>query len=694
MRRLIAACLASLLIAGFIAPATGAAEVRAASSVPKVVVIVGPAGSATTRYRDEARKAAALARRYTPDVTEVYSPDATWPAVKAALQGASVVIYMGHGNGWPSKYRDSLYPPTQNGFGLNPQAGGGDATHQYFGESRIARSIQLAPDAVVLLNHLCYASGLSEPGVVEGTLDQAKQRVDNFAAGFIKAGAAAVIAEAYASPNHMLTAVLGGRRSIETAWRTAPTRNGNVFGFRSERSRGYVAQMDPEHGNSGFSRSIVLKEGLASSDVLRGARGSIRSTPIDVEALVPSLARAGITVKQPALNSTAAGAKVRYRFGYRVKERDALPGSIMASVRWDALDPVAADPSAEAAATPSPSPSPAPAPTPEPTPSPTPTATPSAATEVTVTSPSGTATPAPLSAPSTPDAHAASSGTPPATTSPGTSAEPAASASEAPASATPAPTPEPTPEATEAPVAPDLGLVTPEVVGAVVAPVKVKVTKGAMTFNVAAPTTPGRYRLTVTLHDKDGVAYDPATQALLPTLIVRVTGELDAEIVAPARAELPAGGSDTLALWIANLGRSRWGHGAIVDGPDPEGSAPAAAARVTGQWVALDASSEQIEAAAAATGAGVDLPAGLEPGAVVPADIAIYAPTAPGEYLLVLDIVTPDDGSIVATGLEPTVVRVTVTDPAPPTPTPAPTLAPTPAPTPTPEVVPGPKRAG
>ena len=57
-------------------------------------------------------------------MTEIYSPNATWPAVKAALQGASLVVYMGHGNGWPSPYRDALYPPTQDGFGLNPTAGG------------------------------------------------------------------------------------------------------------------------------------------------------------------------------------------------------------------------------------------------------------------------------------------------------------------------------------------------------------------------------------------------------------------------------------------------------------------------------------------------------------------------------------------------------------------------------------------
>ena len=61
------------------------------------------------------------------------------------------------------------------------------------GESRIAASINLAKNAVVLLHHLCYASGNSEPQLPEGTLDQAKQRVDNFAAGFIEAGACRIL---------------------------------------------------------------------------------------------------------------------------------------------------------------------------------------------------------------------------------------------------------------------------------------------------------------------------------------------------------------------------------------------------------------------------------------------------------------------------------------------------------------------
>ena len=106
-----------------------------AAAVPKVVFIVGPAGAATNGYRAQAR-AAAASRSALHARTWSSSTRRTRPGRPSSRrsQGASLVVYMGHGNGWPSKYRDALYPPTQNGFGLNPAAGGGDSTHQYFGE--------------------------------------------------------------------------------------------------------------------------------------------------------------------------------------------------------------------------------------------------------------------------------------------------------------------------------------------------------------------------------------------------------------------------------------------------------------------------------------------------------------------------------------------------------------------------------
>ena len=602
MRRLFAGVVTALLLVGLIAPSAAAAMPSVpylSATVPKVVVIVGPAGDATSRYRSQAREAAAIARTYTPDVTEIYSPNATWPAVRDALQGASLVIYMGHGNGWPSPYRNSLYPPLQNGFGLNPTANGDDYTHQYFGEARIRSQVHLAPDAVVLLNHLCYASGNSEPGIAEGTISMARQRVDNFAAGFISAGAAAVVAEAYDSPDYMVRAVLGGTRSIDSAWRHAPSGNGHVFAFQSRRSPGYVAEMDPQKTSSGFTRSIVLKAGLAPVDVSRGASGRTTEPtgPGAVGQQTPSLATTGLTIKTPRLLDRASAAtRIRYRFTFAIKDRSTFPTAIEASVRWDSLDP-----------------------------------------------------PGP--------------GTPP------DAAPPAAASVGAGAQTTPV-------------VPPDLGLVVPERLGDVVSPVKGQIGKATVTFGVSTPSTPGRYRLTVTLHDRDGVAYDPATQAMLQSLIVRVTAPVDAQIVAPTTVQLVAGADGHIDLWAANLGAKPWGR--LPYGYSANQIDPGAWATVVGRWLPLGADDALTQAAADATVAPAALPPALPPGKVVPASLSVVAPWAPGDYLVVLDIETPEDGSLIAAGVDPTIVRVKVVpaELAPATP-PIPGAASSPATSPT-----------
>lgn len=283
VRALAAAACLSAAVAG--ASPISAAEPTggpAPVAAPRVVLIVGPAGEATDRYRAEAARAARVAREYTPDVAEIFAPDATWPAVRDALQGADVVVYLGHGNGWPSRYRDHPYPATQNGLGLNAEGGAPDAQHRYYGEAAIEREIRLADGAVVLLHHLCYASGLSEPGLPEGSIDEARQRVDNFAAGFIRAGASAVVAEAYARPDAMLRAILGGEDSIEDAWRSAPSANGHVFGFESVRSSGYVAWMDPERADAGFSRSLVIRAGIPGVEA-EPPDARVEAEPPDVE---------------------------------------------------------------------------------------------------------------------------------------------------------------------------------------------------------------------------------------------------------------------------------------------------------------------------------------------------------------------------------------------------------------------------
>ena len=265
LRQTAAALVLTLLAAfGSLAP-SAVPSVAAAVSGPKVVLIVGATHSVTPSYRSDADAVYAEAIKYTPNVVKIYSPNATWAAVKSAVAGAQIVVYMGHGNGWPSPYTYDPLFATKDGFGLNATAGNGDYNNKYYGEPSIA-TLGLAPNAVVILSHLCYASGNSEPGNAEPTVSVAKQRADNYASAFLKAGARAVIAEGHAAPQYYIRALFTTHQTIDSMWRTAPSFHGHAFSFASARSPGYTVVMDPDNVSWGYFRSLTGKLDLWTDD--------------------------------------------------------------------------------------------------------------------------------------------------------------------------------------------------------------------------------------------------------------------------------------------------------------------------------------------------------------------------------------------------------------------------------------------
>ena len=257
-------------------------SVVAASGGAKVVIIVGATHGATSAYRSYADRAYAEAIKYTSNVVKVYSPNATWARVKAAVAGASVVIYMGHGNGWPSPYTYDPKYTTKDGFGLNATEGAGDYNNVYYGEPYVS-TLDLAPGAVVILNHLCYAAGNSEPGAAEPTVSVARQRVDNYAAGFLKAGAAAVIADGHTGPIGYLRDLFTTSQSIESLWANQSNANGNIVSFPSVRTPGATAFQDPQTPSSGFYRSLVVPSASATNDGI--ATGGVGDTSADPASL-------------------------------------------------------------------------------------------------------------------------------------------------------------------------------------------------------------------------------------------------------------------------------------------------------------------------------------------------------------------------------------------------------------------------
>lgn len=268
--------LALTAVLGSFASATPAAAAEP-SATTKVVIIVGATHGTTSRYRDYADAAYAEAIKHTSNVLKVYSPNATWSKVKSAAVGANVVIYFGHGNGWPSPYTYDPEYKTKNGFGLNAAAGGGDSNNKYYGEPYVS-TLDLAPGAVVLLHHLCYAAGNSEPGQSQPTKSVAKQRVDNYAAGFLKA-ASVVIADGHRGPVDYLRSLFTTDQTMADLWRNQPNANGNAFGFGSSRTPGQTALMDPNTPTSGFYRSFVGNTAATTANVREGTEPDPNPAP-------------------------------------------------------------------------------------------------------------------------------------------------------------------------------------------------------------------------------------------------------------------------------------------------------------------------------------------------------------------------------------------------------------------------------
>lgn len=166
----------------------GLAPPARASTPTKVAIIVGPVGDELTPvYISLAEAAATAAEMRGATVARAYSPDASAENVLAAVDGANIVVYLGHGVGTPNPYSDTPSPATTNGWGLNgPNAVGthadawSDGTLAYYGESWIAEHARPAPGWVMVYSNACYAPGASEGFDTAATEEVAAERVSDY----------------------------------------------------------------------------------------------------------------------------------------------------------------------------------------------------------------------------------------------------------------------------------------------------------------------------------------------------------------------------------------------------------------------------------------------------------------------------------------------------------------------------------
>ena len=274
------AAVAALLLQ--LLPLAGRVPVAAAETPPppKAVFIVGPTNGLTDDNLADAEKMAEQAEAAGMDVHRVFFPHATWENVLANIQGASLVVYMGHGYGWPSPYTSSITETRQDGMGLNAYDGSAKNEYKYYGATRIRDNVRLAPNAVVFLNHLCYASGNGEPGMSIPDQSLAAERVDNFASGWLAVGARAVFAYGWTQKLNYPQALMSTDASMDELFSTVPggAAAGTPKGFigwrdvtlPSQRTPGAMMHLDP-HKSYGYYRSVTGDLGMTAADFRSGA---------------------------------------------------------------------------------------------------------------------------------------------------------------------------------------------------------------------------------------------------------------------------------------------------------------------------------------------------------------------------------------------------------------------------------------
>jgi flagellar hook assembly protein FlgD len=264
--RIAAVLLLAVLVAAGASLATAPRAVRAAADGRKAVIIVGPASSSTYEYLSEGERIAREAEAQGMDVRRVFTPNASWRNVKQNIQGAHLIVYLGHGNGWPSPYAP-FRPESKDGFGLNPCEGscGTSSPTKYYGEKFIREQLRFGENAVVVLHRACYTTGNAE-GWMAPNFDRslAVERVSNFASGFLDAGAAVVFAYGWKQKVD-LPAMLGETsRTMDEIFQVRGTDHDRYDGWigtddyyaESVRNPGARIHLDP-HPRHGHLRAVT-----------------------------------------------------------------------------------------------------------------------------------------------------------------------------------------------------------------------------------------------------------------------------------------------------------------------------------------------------------------------------------------------------------------------------------------------------
>jgi hypothetical protein len=208
----------------------GAAPEPVAAAAPKVAILVGPTAITDSHYHKWAKELKATAEAAGATVDLRYCP--TPNQAKNATSGANVIVYFGHGNGFPNPYSGTEHTAWVNGWGLRDPAKSWNKTSctdsvlRYYGEDYLTGKISgygwtgggitPADGFVMVYSNACYAPGAGEsrPAPSESV---ALQRVSNYSTPILELGGTYFATD------------LGSDRLVDLILRNRSTAFGTIF---------------------------------------------------------------------------------------------------------------------------------------------------------------------------------------------------------------------------------------------------------------------------------------------------------------------------------------------------------------------------------------------------------------------------------------------------------------------------------
>jgi hypothetical protein len=191
----------------------------------------GLEGPTTLDYVQNAREESAALRQMGMTVVEFYPPNNRWSDILAAAADARVLIYAGHGVGWGGD------PMLVGGMRLRAD--------ESVSPDQIRSQLRMAPQAIVLLNHVCYSAGTSSEDVNGTTYEEALRRVAEYSQPFLEAGLVGYYANWYYGFTSTLLSSLASGMTLGEAYESYHDYNAaTVQRLQHPRSPSHVLWLD------------------------------------------------------------------------------------------------------------------------------------------------------------------------------------------------------------------------------------------------------------------------------------------------------------------------------------------------------------------------------------------------------------------------------------------------------------------